>query len=123
MKKATSVENYILEFPEEVQERLTKIRTLIKKTAPKAEEVISYGMPAYKLNGMLVYFAAHKNHIGLYPMASGISAFKKELSPYKSARGSVQFPHEEKLPTTLISKIMKFRVKKNLEKQKIKKIK
>ena len=77
-------------------------------------------MPAYKLNGMLVYFAAHTNHIGLYPMASGIEAFQKELSAYKSAKGSVQFPNDKPLPTKLITNIIKFRVKENLDKAKAK---
>ena len=87
----------------------------VQKAAPKAAEVISYQMPAFKLNGMLVYFAAFKNHIGFYALPSGHHTFKKELSIYKTGKGSVQFPLEEPLPLKLIVKIVKFRVKENLE--------
>jgi uncharacterized protein YdhG (YjbR/CyaY superfamily) len=121
MKKSKDVEEYISGYPAEIQKRLERIRAIVKKTAPMADEVISYGMPAYKLNGMLLYFAAHTSHIGLYPMASGIAAFKNDLSDYKSAKGSVQFPNDKPLPVSLISRILKFRVKENLEKAKAKK--
>jgi uncharacterized protein YdhG (YjbR/CyaY superfamily) len=121
MKKPDTVDEYMINFPEEIQHGLEKIRMAIKKAAPSATEVISYGMPAYKLNGMLVYFAAHTKHIGLYPMASGIEAFKKELSIYKGARGSVQFPFDKPLPLALITKIIKFRVAENLQKATAKK--
>lgn len=116
MAKANNVSEYIAGFPKNVQEVLEKLRATIKKAAPEAEEVISYGMPAFKLNGMLVFFAAHKNHIGFYPTPSGIEAFKKELAAYEGAKGSVQFPVEKPLPFDLITKIVKFRVKENLEK-------
>ncbi len=92
------------------------MRETIRKAAPKAEETISYGMPAYKLKGTLVWFAAHSNHIGFYPGVSGIAAFKKELSPYKSAKGSVQFPVDEPLPLGLVARIVKFRLKEALAK-------
>jgi uncharacterized protein YdhG (YjbR/CyaY superfamily) len=111
-----NVDDYIAVFPKEVQSKLAVVRAAVLKAAPVAEEIISYQMPAYKLNGMLVYFAGYKNHIGFYPGAAGIEAFKKELSAYKGAKGSVQFPHELPLPLSLISKIVKFRVKQNLEK-------
>src|SRR2546423_15286514 len=114
--KPENVEEYIAGFPKETQILLEQIRATIVKAAPEAEEVISYQMPAYKYNGMLVYFAAYKNHIGFYPTASGIEAFKKELSVYKGAKGSVQFPLDKPMPLNLISKIVKFKVKKNLEK-------
>lgn len=117
------VEEYIASFPEHTRELLQQIRAVIKKAAPGAEEVISYKMPAYRLNGMLVYFAGYKNHIGFYPTGSGIAAFQKELSAYKGAKGSVQFPLDKKLPVALIAKIVKFRVKENKEKEVITKTK
>ena len=121
MKKGTPAENvdeYIAGFPEHTQKLLTQIRKTIKKVIPKVEEVISYGMPAYKYNGVLVYFGGYKNHIGFYPTALGIAKFKKELSVYKGAKGSVQFPLDEPLPISLITKIITFRAKENLSKAK-----
>jgi uncharacterized protein YdhG (YjbR/CyaY superfamily) len=112
------IDAYIYSQPIEVRERLEMVRHTIKTSAPDAEEVISYNMPAFKFYGMLVYFAVFKNHIGFYPMASGIAEFKKELSIYKGAKGSVQFPLDKPLPITLIKKIIKFRVKENIEKSK-----
>ena len=112
--KPENVENYIKSFPEESQKLLKTVRETVKKAAPEAMEVISYSMPAYKLNGILVWFAAHTNHIGFYPGASGIAAFKKELANYKSAKGSVQFPFNQPLPLDLITRIVKFRVNENL---------
>jgi uncharacterized protein YdhG (YjbR/CyaY superfamily) len=117
----TAVDEYIAAFPKEVQQLLQQMRIAIKAAAPKAEELISYGMPAYKLNGMLVYFAAFKNHIGFYATPTGHKTFIKELSKYKQGKGSVQFPVEEPLPLTLITKIVKFRVKENEEKAVMKK--
>ena len=117
MKKVADVDEYIKSYPAEIQRLLEQVRATIKRAAPKATEVISYGMPAFRLNGMLVWFGAHTNHIGLYPKASGIEAFKKELSSYKNARGSVQFPVDKPLPLALISKIVKFRVAENLQKR------
>lgn len=113
-----NVDRYIMDFPKETQALLEQMRNTIKKAAPKAEEVISYQMPAYKYHGMLVYFAGYKKHIGFYPGASGVKTFKKELSVYKGAKGSVQFPLDKALPLGLISKIVKFRLKENLEKEK-----
>jgi uncharacterized protein YdhG (YjbR/CyaY superfamily) len=109
------VDEYISSFPKEVQRLLEEVRATIKKVAPGAEEVISYQMPAFKFHGMLVYFAGYKNHIGFYPMPSAIETFKKELSVYKSAKGSVQFPTDSPLPLNLISKIVKYRVRENLD--------
>lgn len=105
------IDDYIDGFPQEVQQLLRKMRQTIQKAAPEAEETISYGIPAFKLNGMLVWFAAFKNHIGFYPHASGIAAFKRELSAYKSAKGSVQFPFDAPLPLALVGRIVRFRVK------------
>lgn len=119
--QASNVDAYIASFPESTQKRLEQIRTLIKKAAPKAEELISYQMPAYKYHGVLVYFAGYKNHIGFYAAPTGHATFKKELSVYKTGKGSVQFPHDKPLPTALITKIVKFRVKENAEKAKLKK--
>ena len=115
MKKPNNFDEYIVSYPKEVQKLLEQLRATIKKAAPQATEVISYSMPAFKLNGMLVWFAAYSKHIGFYPRISGIEAFKKELSVYKGAKGSVQFPLDKKLPRGLITKIVKFRIKENLE--------
>jgi uncharacterized protein YdhG (YjbR/CyaY superfamily) len=111
-------DDYADRFPKEARQLLKKMRLTIRKAAPKAKEKISYGMPAYFQEGILVWFAAHKNHIGLYPRASGVTAFKKELSGYKWAKGSVQFPFDKPLPLKLVSRIVKFRVKRNLSKEK-----
>jgi uncharacterized protein YdhG (YjbR/CyaY superfamily) len=121
MKKPKNTDEYISWFPLETQKQLEQLRATIKKAAPKAEELISYGMPAYKLNGMLVYFAAYAKHIGFYPTSSGIDAFKKEISVFKWSKGAVQFPIDKPLPIGLITKIVKFRVKFNLEKEILKK--
>jgi uncharacterized protein YdhG (YjbR/CyaY superfamily) len=110
-KTSTSVDDYIEDFPKETQELLQKMRSTIRKAAPKADEVISYGMPGYKQNRMLVWFAGFKHHIGFYPGVSGIENFEKELSPYKKAVGSVQFPIDRPLPLTLVRRIVKFRLK------------
>ncbi len=110
--KKQTVQSYIADFDGEVAKRLKALRVAVKKAAPKAEESISYGMIGYKLNGKpLVYFGGFKKHIGLYPTPAGIATFAKELAPYKHAKGSVQFPHDETLPLTLITKIVKMKVK------------
>src|SRR5882757_3352185 len=116
--QAENIDEYIAGFPKDIQKMLEEVRTTIRKAAPEAEEAIKYAMPTFTLNGNLVHFAAFKNHIGFYPAPTGIEAFKKELSVYKGAKGSVQFPFDKPLPLTLISKIVKYRVKKNLEKAK-----
>jgi uncharacterized protein YdhG (YjbR/CyaY superfamily) len=120
MKKPGSVEEYIESFPKEVQKTLKQMRSAVKKAAPKAEEKISYGMPYYSLNGRLVYFAGYKRHIGFYPMPGAIAAFKKEIAKYKWAKGSVQFLLDKPLPISLITKMIKFRVKENEAKIKLK---
>src|SRR6266478_1728774 len=114
-KTARTVDEYISRFPSQVQEILEKLRKTISKAAPKAQETISYQMPAFTLEGSLVYFAAFKNHIGLYPRPTAIKKFKRELSPYEGAKGTVRFPLDKPIPLALISKIVKFRVKENLE--------
>jgi len=108
-----SVDHYIQMYPEDIRDRLEKIRTLIRKAAPKAEEKISYGMPAYTYNRILIYFGAHTKHIGLYPFTNAIEAFREELSEYKTAKGSIQFPYSKRLPLKLISQIVTFRVEEN----------
>ena len=118
--KVNDVGEYIAGFPPDTQKLLKQLRATIKKAAPGAEELISYQMPAFKYNGRLVYFAGYKNHIGFYPMASGIAKFKKELSIYKGAKGSVQFPLDKPLPIQLIMKIISFRKNENLEKAALK---
>jgi uncharacterized protein YdhG (YjbR/CyaY superfamily) len=122
MIKPKDVDEYINGFTIEIQQLLEQVRLTVKKAAPQAKEVISYGMPAFKMNGMLVWFAAHSKHIGFYPGASGIEAFKKELSIYKGAKGSVQFPYDKPLPLGLITKIVKFRIAENMQRTKTKKI-
>ncbi len=110
---AQEVDQYINEFPKEIRKYLTQIRRTIQKAAPGAEECIKYAMPSYVLHGNLIHFAAFKNHIGFYPVPSGIEAFKKELSVYKGAKGSVQFPLDQPMPLDLIRRIVLFRVKEN----------
>lgn len=112
-----SIDDYINQFPDEIKSKLESIRAAIKKAAPKAAEVISYGMPAFKQNKVLVYFAAGKNHIGFYPTPKPIVVFKKELGGYKTSKGAIQFPLDKKIPLALISKITKFRVKEDLAKK------
>lgn len=119
--KPENIDEYIACYPVDIQIILQQLRSAIKKAAPGALEVISYGMPAFKLNGILVWFAAYAKHIGLYPTASGIEVFKKELAKYKSAKGSVQFPLNEPLPLKLITEIVQFRVAENLHKAEMKK--
>ena len=121
--KMLTIKSYFDSFPEQAREKLEIMRQTIKKAAPQAEELISYNMPAFKLNGILVYYAAYKNHIGFYPTASGIANFQKEFSGYKYSKGAVQFPINEPLPLELITKIVKFRVNENLIKLKEKTIK
>jgi len=115
--KPTNIDGYVKGFPKDIQKILEQIRATIGKAAPQAEETISYGIPTYTFNGNLVHFAAFKNHIGFYPSPSAIAAFKKELSIYKGAKGSVQFPHNEPIPYHLIQKIVVFRVNENLNKK------
>src|SRR4030042_3201277 len=112
----TEIDTFIAGFPKGTQKILEQLRSTIRKTAPGAEEKIAYGIPTFTLHGNLVHFSAYKHHIGFYPTSSGIQAFKNELSDYKSAKGSVQFPLDKPLPLDLISKIVKFRVNENLEK-------
>jgi uncharacterized protein YdhG (YjbR/CyaY superfamily) len=110
-----TIDEYIASFSSEVQAILEKVRATIKAAAPDAEETISYRIPTFTLHGNLVHFAAFKKHIGFYPAPSGIVKFKNELSAYEGAKGSVKFPLDQRIPFSLIRKIVKFRVKENLE--------
>ena len=116
--KSTTIDEYIAQFPKDIQVKLEQLRQTIHKAVPEAEETISYGIPTFKLNGNLVHFAGFKNHIGFYPAPSGITAFQNALSIYNSAKGSVQFPLDQPLPLSLVTKIVKFRVGENLKKKK-----
>lgn len=117
-KKFQNIDEYHQTFPKEVQEMLDSLRVAINDAAPGAEETISYNMPAFKLHGILVYYAAFKNHIGFYALPSGNEAFKKQLLKYKTGKGSIQFPISEPLPITLIKKMVAMRVKENIAKAK-----
>jgi len=111
MNKPANTDAYIASFPSDVQSKLQQMRATVKAVATDAVEVISYGLPAFKLQGaMLVWFAAHTQHIGLYPRASAIAAFADRLKDYKFAKGSIQFPFDQPLPLDLITDIVKFRV-------------
>ena len=114
------IDKYIAQFPKDVGAILEKMRKTIRKAAPKAGEMINYGIPTFTLEGNLVHFAGFKNHIGFYPTPSGIVKFKKELLVYEGAKGSVKFPLGQPIPYSLISKIVIFRVKENLERAKAK---
>jgi uncharacterized protein YdhG (YjbR/CyaY superfamily) len=111
-----TIDEYIAAYPPAIQVLLEEVRATIKAAAPDASEIISYGMPAFAQNGNLVYFAALKNHIGLYPTSSGIAAFQEEVSQYESSKGAVKFPIGQPLPLDLITRIVQFRVNENLQK-------
>ena len=113
MSRATvaTIDEYLDACPAPVRARLRRIRSAIRRAAPKAQEKIAYGIPTYTLNGNLVHFAAFRHHIGLYPGPEAIEAFERELAGYRTSKGAIQFPHDEPLPLALISRIVKFRVK------------
>jgi uncharacterized protein YdhG (YjbR/CyaY superfamily) len=121
MKKPADTDSYIASFPKETQKLLQQLRKAIQEAAPKAEEYIGYGMPAYKQNGPVVYFAGYEHHIGFYPTGSGIAAFTKEIEKYKSSKGAVQFPLDKPIPVTLIKKMVKFKIAENAAKAELKK--
>ncbi len=112
-----TIDEYIATFPQNIQDILEELRKTIRDSAPTAKEAISYQIPTFKLNGNLVHFAAWKNHIGFYPGSSAINEFKEELAHYEVAKGTVQFPIDRPIPYELISKIVKYRVKQNLDKR------
>jgi uncharacterized protein YdhG (YjbR/CyaY superfamily) len=123
VKAPQTVDEYISGYPEGIQKRLTDIRKAVKKAAPQAVEKIGYGMPAYTFKGMLLYFAAHTNHIGFYPGPSAVEAFKKELVDYEPSKGTIKFPHDKNIPLKLIPDIVKFRVNENIRKEELKALK
>lgn len=114
---AASIDAYIADFPDAIQTLLEQMRQTIQKAAPGSTEKMSYGIPTFHLNGNLVHFAAYANHIGFYPGARGISEFREELAAYRTSKGTVQFSLDAPLPLKLVAKIVKFRVKENLEKK------
>ena len=117
-KQYKNIDEYIAGFPEDIQAILQNLRRAIHEAAPEAQETISYSMPAFKQDGILVYFAAFKDHIGFFPTSSGISAFTKELAPYDTSKGTVRFPLNKPIPVNLIKKIVKFRAQENRDKKK-----
>ena len=114
--KPENIDEYISGFPEDTRIILEKMRATIRSAAPEAEETISYRMPAFKQNGILVFFAAWEKHIGFYPTATPIPAFKKELAPYKISKGAIQFPIDKPIPVDLVKRIVAFKVKENMAK-------
>jgi uncharacterized protein YdhG (YjbR/CyaY superfamily) len=118
--KPQNIDEYIEQFPLEIQEILQELRHTIRDAAPEAQEKLSYQMPTFALHGNLVHFAAYKNHIGFYPTPSGIEGFENELSLYESSKGAVKFPIDQPLPLELIGRIVNFRVEENLAKAKAK---
>ena len=119
--KVLTVENYFASHPPKTRALLKQMRQTILKTAPGAEEVISYQMPAFKFHGMLVWYAAYKNHIGLYPFAKTLEVFKDKLKSYEQSKGTVRFPLDKPLPLKLLAEIVKYRMKENLLKESLKK--
>jgi len=117
---AANIDEYIAGFPDDVQVALKQVRAAVRKAAPKAEEAIKYAMPGFVLHSNLVFFSAFKKHIGFYSVPTGKAEFKKDFAPYKTGRGSIQFPLNEPMPLKLITKIVKYRVKQNTVKQKTK---
>jgi len=111
--KFQTVDEYISTFPPATKKALKDIRSTIKKAAPGAEEAISYNIPAFRLDGMLVWYAGYKEHIGLYPRPNVIQFFKKELTNYKLSKGAIQFPLDRPLPVELITRIVKYRIAEN----------
>jgi uncharacterized protein YdhG (YjbR/CyaY superfamily) len=120
LAKPQSVDEYLAGFDAGTRKILKQVRAAIKQAAPEAQEVISYGMPAFKWNGMLVWYAGYAKHIGFYPKPEALLAFKKELAVYKSSKGAVQFPIDKPMPLALIKKMVKFRIQANKEAMKLK---
>jgi uncharacterized protein YdhG (YjbR/CyaY superfamily) len=112
-RKPASIDEYIAQFPRDVQAIMNELRAVIKETAPEAQERISYGMPGYYLHGMLVWFGGHKNHIGFYPTGEGIEAFMNELVSYNTSKGAIQFPLDQPIPYDLVRRIVKYRKERN----------
>jgi uncharacterized protein YdhG (YjbR/CyaY superfamily) len=117
-KKPDTIDEYISRYPKDVQQILEKMRKTIRQAAPQAEERISYGMPAFYEDGILVWFAAFKEHIGFYPKPSAIAVFKNDLSKFEGSKGTIRFPIDKPLPLALVGRIVKFRIKQNQNKKK-----
>lgn len=116
MKKPTDIDTYIAGFPPETQLVLEQLRATVRKASPKAEQTISYAIPAFKLNGrMLVYFAGYKNHVSVYPVPKGDAALQKEIIAYRKGKGTLHFPLDKKLPLAFIARVVKQHVKENTE--------
>jgi len=111
--KIETIDQYIAQFPKDIQLKLKELRAVIKKAAPKATEAISYGMPKFKQNGNLVHFGGFKKHIGFFPGAGGVAAFSKDFAGYKQSKGTIQFPLDAKMPFTLVRKVVKYRINQN----------
>jgi uncharacterized protein YdhG (YjbR/CyaY superfamily) len=120
-KSAGTIDQCIAQFPGEIQEKLQQLRQTIREAAPQAEEAISFRMPAFRLNGTLVYFAAFRDHISFFPTSSAITAFRSEISRYKTSKGTVQFPLDEPIPLDLVRKMVRFRVEESLRKKETRK--
>lgn len=118
MKRFSTVDEYLSGLPKKVRERCESLRKTIRQAAPQAEEVIHYNMPAFECNGMLVWYAAFKNHIGFYARASAVEAFKDDLAQYKTSKGAIQFPTEKEIPASLVKKMVTFRLKENAQAKK-----
>jgi uncharacterized protein YdhG (YjbR/CyaY superfamily) len=118
MAEIKTIDEYIMGFEPAIQKTLNELRNFIKTEAPGAIEKISYGMPAFYLNGNLVYFAAFKDHYGFFPSPSGITAFEKELIPYRSGKGTLRFPFDKPIPWDILKKVIHYRVEENLRKAK-----
>jgi uncharacterized protein YdhG (YjbR/CyaY superfamily) len=116
-KPVNTIDEYIAQFPGEIRDILQQLRQTIKEEAPHAEETISYRMPAFRLKGNLVYFAAFRDHISFFPTSSTIVAFREELSGYKTSKGTIRFPYDKPIPFDLVRKIVRFRVKADLGKK------
>ena len=119
--KPNSIQEYLSWFPPEIQAKLQQMREILRQAVPKAEEVISYHMPAFKTSEVLVYYAAAKSHLGYYPTSSGVINFKEELSGYVTSKGAIQFPYDEDLPVQLIGEIAQFRAQEAVERAAAKK--
>ncbi len=120
--KPQTITDYIFDFPKDVQKKLERIREIARKTAPAAEEVISYGVPTFKLNGTyMVYFAGYKNHISIYPIPHGDDNFQAEIKPFVAGKGTLQFPLGKRMPWELVEKIIAQSLLTNLERTQSKK--
>lgn len=120
-QKFNTIDEYLAIFPQNIKDKLEMLRQIIKQTAPEAEEIISYNMPAFRFHGILVYFAAHKKHIGFYPGNDMVNkVFKDELTSFETSKGTIIFPNEREIPQSLVIKIVKYKMSENIKKSLIK---